>query len=199
MNRLIKFRVWDSKLLKFNYFDLLSTIGNLPVDCIDNVQQYTGLKDVNGCEIYEGDIVKYDDTRFEQITYYVNGNWGLGMCGEILYPIFDKVETVGNIFENPDLLNSIKEENICCEKCGRIKAKNFTEACNGNCPREYAYRDPDAEKDCIRHAEIVKNAKFRFCENCNKKVNVDLNGGSHENCDFVYGRRGWRQLGAYDG
>lgn len=42
-----------------------------------------------------------------------------------------------------------------CGKCGRLKAQNFRDVCDGSCAREYAYRDQDAENDCIRHAELV--------------------------------------------
>ena len=43
------------------------------------------------------------------------------------------------------------------------------------------------------------NRRFLQCENCNKTVDVNEDSGHHLGCDFVYGRRGWRQLGAYDG
>jgi hypothetical protein len=35
------------------------------------------------------------------------------------------------------------------------------------------------------------------CDGCGKVVDVS-EGGAHEGCGWVYGRRGWRQLGAYD-
>ena len=40
---------------------------------------------------------------------------------------------------------------------------------------------------------------IKVCENCKKSVNIDDETGHDENCKFVYGRRGWRQLGEYDG
>ncbi|WP_373128744.1 YopX family protein [Streptococcus lutetiensis] len=84
------------------------------------LMQSTGLKDKNGTEIYEGDIVKYkyDDTNTlaEAVAYdEVLGGFGLvdndaqGGCiftfGELSEDIdFTSLEIVGNIYENPELL-----------------------------------------------------------------------------------------------
>ena len=58
MKRPLKFRIWDNKVNRFTYFDIFSTFGRVPVDCEDNIQQFTGLLDKRGKEIYEGDIVR---------------------------------------------------------------------------------------------------------------------------------------------
>lgn len=84
------------------------------------LMQSTGLKDENGREIYEGDIVKYkyDDTNafVEAVAYdEVLGGFGLvdndaqGGCiftfGELSEDIeFTSLEIVGNIYENHELL-----------------------------------------------------------------------------------------------
>lgn len=84
------------------------------------LMQSTGLKDKNGKEIFEGDIVryKYDNTNTftEAVTYdEVLGGFGLvdndaqGGCiftfGELSEDIeFTSLEIVGNIYENPELL-----------------------------------------------------------------------------------------------
>ena len=60
------------------------------------VMQYTGLKDNNGQEIYEGDIVLWEDKYIKVIYDY-----------RLLANIRDYtlgVEVVGNIYENPELL-----------------------------------------------------------------------------------------------
>ena len=73
--------------------------------------QYTGLKDKNGKEIYEGDIVKISDHPFEgSIT--VNGKYEIGyndymelVCGSwLLFRMKNYCEVIGNIYENPELL-----------------------------------------------------------------------------------------------
>lgn len=45
----------------------------------------------------------------------------------------------------------------------------------------------------------ISSARYKKCENCGKLVDIDNNAGHFDICDYVYGRRGWRQLGIYDG
>lgn len=71
MNREINFRFWDEKTKRFYYLYLNEIIGlertiSVPKNVI--IQQYTGLKDSKGKEIYEGDIMAsrgnyYTDSR----------------------------------------------------------------------------------------------------------------------------------------
>ena len=123
--REIKFRAWDKENKEMldiedlhwddctREFLIRTTIYSDYFDIQDMIlMQYTGLKDKNGKEIYEGDIVKIDCPTMK-------------MTGEIKYSgmsamfyIYDEIndieenlwyqekeyEVIGNIYENPELL-----------------------------------------------------------------------------------------------
>lgn len=89
-------------------------------DCfvIDNtVGQFTGLYDKNGREIYEGDIIGCDNPKIKHLIFYnekegrfmaaLNGdieNYFIGVCGLDSNRWMSSKEVIGNIHDNPELL-----------------------------------------------------------------------------------------------
>lgn len=115
MPREIRFRAWDkkhNKMLDWEHYPLFSDQFRLILDDPDyDIMQYTGLKDKNGKEIYEGDVFKDSDDEMVIVEYKIDvagfdpfcdsfencGHCGSGKCSE-------NIEVLGNIYENPELL-----------------------------------------------------------------------------------------------
>jgi uncharacterized phage protein (TIGR01671 family) len=138
MNRSIKFRTWDTENKEFsewtNRDPFFSTShgqiffwertrkedrsydGDIIIEDTGNrfiLQQFTGLQDKNGKEVFEGDILQYRDGS-HQAPYYdkvvvewISENDGYDYSGWKLTDNFlqgGQFKVIGNIFENPDLL-----------------------------------------------------------------------------------------------
>ena len=122
--RELKFRVWNieekqwDEPSKLEVFDSSGRLRHL-YDHEENyvIQQFTGLKDSAGKEIFEGDIVKIiidsnymnagtyiAPVEFENGRFYAKNKFGMNFIGDkcSFYPGLggDNCEIVGNIFEN---------------------------------------------------------------------------------------------------
>lgn len=79
------------------------------------IMQFTGLHDKNGKEIYEGDILRWvssnpfslGEIRKVQVSYVEARYWCHGSIGVYLADLLsnERCEVIGNIYENPELIN----------------------------------------------------------------------------------------------
>lgn len=139
--REIKFRAWDKvnkKMCSSIGTGRTTYGGNLcleitkcrpDVDSLDNkatapfnyeLMQFTGVTDRNGVEVWEGDIIGYkDEVALREIAWdNRRGGWNAydkeGNCfdGISWITVTTNRQVLGNIYENPELLNNIPYELI---------------------------------------------------------------------------------------
>ena len=129
--RELKFRAWyktynemcEVASLWFNYGGTLRVVviienmfNDRKVVNADDVivEQHTGLKDKNGKEIYEGDIVSKHNSDLKGVVKQVeDGQWAIYWDNVpdgyyVLFKYSNLCEVVGNIHENPELLERKK-------------------------------------------------------------------------------------------
>ena len=121
-----KFRAWDTHedvMNRVDYIDFANGIVGLSNENVKDYEQpihrvkfmqSTGLKDKNGVEIFEGDVISELSEQGEdwanhilaEVVWHKVGFYGKEKGHEPEYPIteFVKGEVIGNIWENPELL-----------------------------------------------------------------------------------------------
>lgn len=137
MNREIKFRAWDinkKTFIPLDYWAIVTTNFNafgIMLKDWENykegeyfyehsqvLMQFTGLKDCNGKDIYEGDlcnawIIPKSNHEFINEVIYLDGSFGykdsdgefhpFATHDDISKPLIQDWEVIGNVFENPEL------------------------------------------------------------------------------------------------
>lgn len=104
------------------YHQGLSSVDRVHYEVDENtIGQYTGLKDKNGKEIYEGDIIGCNNPKIKHLIFYnekegrfmaaLNGdtwNYFMGVCGLDNSRWNASKEVIGNIHDNPELIKEGK-------------------------------------------------------------------------------------------
>jgi uncharacterized phage protein (TIGR01671 family) len=115
MKREIKFKFWLGHTKKMTYEHSLIDISHAAWDFTEDIIpiQFTGIKDKNGKDVYEGDILRIvtESGYYEigQVIYKeITARYGfLSPDGSVygLHTHDPRNEIIGNIYENPELLN----------------------------------------------------------------------------------------------
>lgn len=128
-----------------------------------------GHLEVNGMAYSCGDL-RYEITKEQREKFHED------LFAEIRR-MFDDGEI--NVNDLVQLFNA--EDTHCsetCDQCGDTQVTTY-----------YEFDTPEPKR------KIVAS----ICDGCKNRVNLEDGSGHAAGCKFVWGRRGWRQLGVYDG
>lgn len=103
--REIKFRIWveSENLMVYPNKNFPIYIDNCEWDEGQIPMQYTGLKDKNGKEVFEGDILKNDYGNKRVVSW--TQSYECEPCFNISYDEVKRIEVIGNTYEHKHLLN----------------------------------------------------------------------------------------------
>ncbi|HEN9377537.1 TPA: YopX family protein [Streptococcus agalactiae] len=124
-----KFRVWDKVTQAMGVVEAIDYVDNKIYTFYRKVvrryipfeeavlMQSTGLKDKNGIEIWEGDMVlttrliDYTYKNFKGVVKMLEGRWVIdtGTDAVYLWSEIEENEVIGNVYQNSDLIESVEE------------------------------------------------------------------------------------------